>query len=289
MMYNFILADFNDNLIECLRFNLYSGFSIIEEILLDKEALDSELVVGRTMDIDDTASMLLALGVKSEEEFESYLQDKADKGTLTIEYMVRICENNGLTYNVEGHKLRYEFNQFNKKKEEEKIKGWIEAREECREARKYMHAVPTTYPLDMHKAYLLLSDASLKRAYPPAYGLMANYYMKELEWGLAAQYALEGAECGDLKSMHLLALLYEQGTDFVNFTNNIGVRDYDNAVRWCKEAAMRGLPEGMNMFNRLIHEGHIDPKSEEIVKILEICARKQTKFNKKYNKQQLNK
>ena len=263
----FFTGDYNEEWKEGLFIDLYQEYAVIQEKLYYIESPDEE-IVGRTMTVGNTVGFLRALGVKNERHFKELLDEKCEAGKPSFDGMIRLCENNRLQYTVEGYRLRHAYILYQKEYDEYKHGLWKEAAEQCRKATRSMRLSSSKTPLDMPEAYRLLSDAAYIKDFPPAFGLLAIYYMNEHDWGKAVRTAIAGAEHGNARSMYALARLYDMGADFDKFTNEIGERNFPKAAEWCRKAIEKGSLEAIKMMKRLISEGHVEASSDEIVKLL---------------------
>lgn len=72
---------------------------------------------------------------------------------------------------------------------------------------------------------------------------------------------------------YMIACLYLAGADVDGKSDKVGERNYEKGAEWCMKAALKGEPRAFTLFNRLIHEGHLNPKTDEAMRVLAALAR----------------
>lgn len=227
-----------------MRFELYADHLTATEMRRNPRT-EAELE-GRTIIIYNTVKFLRALGIKSETDFDRYMENLADSSKLDIDLLQRRCEYNGIRYELSGTRLQTVWRKYIK---------------ECRTKLSEVIDLLRSEPDEVNEAIEFLMDAADVNL-PEAFGHVAVYFADGDYWVMAHDYASRGAELKDPLSMYILGRYYTECK-----------HDYTQAVKWCVKAAEKGIPQAVELINRLINSGKIDPGSVQYSALLAAYAR----------------
>lgn len=231
-----------------IRFELYSGHMTATELRRNPRT-EAELE-GRTITIYDTAKFLRVLGIKSEMDFDRYMENLVAESKLDIDYLQRRCEYNQIRYEIAGTRLQTVWRNHIK-----------ECKAKFQQAKAFFQGDESEVD-DEDDAIEYLADAADVNL-PEGFGLMAQEYADSGCWSDAYDYATRGAELKDGLSMFILA----------KYHINWGSIDYQEAAKWCVKAAEKGIAEAVELLNRLVKEGKISADDVQFSSLLGLYAR----------------
>ena len=231
-----------------LVFDLYNAYMTVTEMRRNPRT-EAELE-GRTITIHDTAKMLRVLGIKSQNQFDYRIEELIETCKFDIDYLQRRCEYHNIGYEITGTRLQTVWRNHIKecKIKFEQAKAFFQGRES-----------EFDYKNDAFECALDATDIEVKEAY----GYVAKCYVDYHDWSEAKMYAEQGAKLKDALSMYVLARYYTERA-----TN------YQGAAKWCVDAAEKGIPEAVELLNRLVKDGKVDADSVPYSLLLSNYARK---------------
>ena len=232
-----------------LEFDLYAAYMTVTEMRRNPRT-EAELH-GRTITIHDTAKILQLLGIKSQGQFEDRIEELIQTSKFDIDYLQRRCEYHNIGYEITGSRLQTVWRNHIKacKIKFEQAKAFFQGKE-------------SEFDDEYDAMEVVLEATDIKL--PEAYGFAAKYYADNKDWSEVLWYADRGVKLKDGLSMYVFALYHIEW----------GRKDCLVAAAWCVKAAEKGIPEAVELLNRLVKEGKVDADSVPYSSLLSNYARK---------------
>lgn len=263
---------YDDNWYQMLSINLYDTHA---EVIEWMKSTKNEEIVGRTIMLEDPTAFLRSYQTKSEDEFEKLMDKKDERGILDLDHIHRHCERHSLKYKTGGLPLGSARRKYREEQKDIQTTKLAIALDMCHEAPKFLFGTDKQ-PANEKIGLGLLENAALVGIYG-AYGMMAQYYLYKNKRGEAIAVARKGIANGDPLSMYIVSVLYREGADFENLSNNAtGKPDMEKAVEWCLKAARGGWIRAMRDLNKYIHKGLLVPDTKLYLELLVIQAKYNT-------------